>query len=76
MSVEVMDMAKLIQIPTFRAEDGRVLQFFPVTDKIMAQTSTHRVVLNGKAIDWLSASFRPNKKAAVFFLGKHEQVAL
>lgn len=62
---------KLTAIPTFRAEDGTVIQFFPITDKVLRQASTHRVVMNGTAVDWLSASFKPNQKAAVFFMEKH-----
>lgn len=62
---------KLTAIPTFRAEDGTVIQFFPVADKVLRQSSTHRVVLNGKAIDWLSSGYKPNQKTAIFFMEKH-----
>jgi hypothetical protein len=31
---------------------------------------SHRVVINGVAVDWLGSHVRPSKTAAKFFLGK------
>jgi hypothetical protein len=75
MSTEVMDMTQLTAIPTFRAEDGSTIQFFPVQDGVLRQSSTHRVVFNGTAVDWLSAAYKPSRKTAMFFLEKHRRAA-
>lgn len=62
---------KLTAIPTFRSENGHTVQFFPVTDKVLRLTSSHRVVINGLAVDWLSSDFKPSAKTARFYLEKH-----
>lgn len=33
---------------------------------------THRVILNGVAVDWLSSESKPSKATAAFFLAKHD----
>ena len=66
-----MTAPSVVAIPTFRADDGRTIQFFPVDDPVLKRSASHRVVMNGRAVDWLSAQFRPCKKSAQFFLEKH-----
>jgi hypothetical protein len=67
---------RLLPVPTYATRDReRIVQFFPVEDRVLRLTSSHRVVINGVARDWLSASHRPNAKAAQFFLDKHAEAS-
>jgi hypothetical protein len=65
----------LVSVPTFLAGDGRIIQFFPLTDRVLRQSSTHRVVVDGLAVDWLGRGFWPSRKSAQFFLDKHMMVS-
>lgn len=49
----------------------RTVQFFPVADRVLRRSATHRVVIDGRACDWLSAGYRPSAQTARFFLEKH-----
>jgi len=58
----------------FVDENGRQIEFIPLS-KIYKQKTpgfTHRVIMNGIAIDWLSDEYKPGYKASEFFFDKHK----
>ena len=32
---------------------------------------SHRVIINGKRVDWLAENYKPSKKNAAYFIEKH-----
>ena len=60
---------KITNIPTYRFENGTVIQFFKV-DKLPG--FSHRVTINSIFVkDYLGNSFKPNQKVALYFYKKH-----
>jgi hypothetical protein len=57
-------MTKIEARPTFVA-DGRTVQFVPCTG---VPGFTHRVIVDRERVGFLANGFRPNAKAAVYYL--------
>ena len=55
-------------IHSYRADNGDVILFHPSSG---VPGFTHRVIINGRAIDWLGDHMRPSTNAAVYFWTKH-----
>lgn len=51
--------------PMFVTADGRSVQFVPCAD---VPGFTHRVIVDRERVGFLAASFRPNAKAAAYYL--------
>ena len=62
-------MAQFKAIPTFRDDEGNVIQFFAVRNVV---GFTHRVAINGVANGWLGDHCKPSAKVAAFFFKKYQ----
>ena len=60
---------KITNTPTYRFEYGTVIQFFEVDN---LPEFSYKVTINGVFVkDYLSNSFKPNQKVAMYFHQKH-----
>ena len=62
---------KVTPVPTFRADDGRLIQFIKASG---APGFSHRVIIDGCMTPWwLADDFKPSVKSALFFLTKQDE---
>lgn len=57
-----------VQTIYHREDTGDRLHFVPLAN---APGFSHRVILNRRQVDWLSANARPSLKSAQFYFEKH-----
>lgn len=48
--------------------DGVAVEFIKIAN---VPGFSHRVIINGKAVDWLSADFKPSAVSAEYYAEKH-----
>jgi len=54
----------------YQRPDGATIEFVPVKN---VPGFSHRVILNGSPVDWLSNTSKPSVKVATYFFDKHQK---
>ena len=54
----------------YQHDDGATLEFVPIKN---VPGFSHRVILNGKPVDWLSNTSKPSVKVAQYYFEKHQK---
>lgn len=56
----------------YQKPDGTTVEFVPVKN---VPGFSHRVILNGKPVDWLTDKVKPSLKTAEYYFEKHGERA-
>ncbi len=60
------------EIPTYLDKNGNTVVFAKCCS---VPGFTHRVLINRRAVDWLSNEYKPSAKTAEYFFTKHGSAA-